>query len=210
MDLDGTLIDSSPGVIHSLQKALSSFGLSESEQHLKTLIGPPIAKILLQLYPQVFVNLDHLKRAVNAQRVYYATTGVHESVVYPHVAEVISALREQGKPLFVATSKSTVASKKLLKFHRLADYFIDVIGSPVTLNGANKSAIIAYLLKKYPNLATGTMCMVGDRHHDINAATGLGIASIGVTYGYGSLSEIDLANPTHTIASFKDLLGFVA
>lgn len=210
LDLDGTLVDSSPGVIHSLQQALSSFGLTETAAHLKTLIGPPIATILLQLYPQVFVNPDHLKRAIHCQRVYYATIGVHESIVYPDVVTVLSALAEAGKPLFVATSKATQAAKHLLKFHHLAPYFIDIIGSPVTLNGANKSAIISHLLKKYPDYALDTMCMVGDRHHDINTATALGIASIGVTYGYGSASEIALANPTHTIANFKDLLELLA
>lgn len=47
--------------------------------------------------------------------------------------------------------------------------------------------------------------MIGDRKHDIIGANTIGIDSIGVTYGYGSLEELSHANPTHIIEQVDQL-----
>ncbi len=51
--------------------------------------------------------------------------------------------------------------------------------------------------------------MIGDRHSDIEAAKYTGIKSIGVTYGFGSIEEIEGANPdyiAHNIAELQEIL----
>ena len=50
--------------------------------------------------------------------------------------------------------------------------------------------------------------MIGDRLHDINGAKTVGIDSIGVSYGYGSVDELHQAGATHVISSPKELLSF--
>jgi phosphoglycolate phosphatase len=47
--------------------------------------------------------------------------------------------------------------------------------------------------------------MIGDRKHDIIGANTIGIDSIGVTYGYGSLEELSHVNPTHIIEQVDQL-----
>ena len=47
--------------------------------------------------------------------------------------------------------------------------------------------------------------MVGDREHDIIGAQGNAIDSIAVTYGYGSLLELQRTNPTYLAHAVEDI-----
>jgi phosphoglycolate phosphatase len=48
--------------------------------------------------------------------------------------------------------------------------------------------------------------MIGDRHHDIDAATEEGVSSIGVMWGYGSHDEFTAAGATHIVHKPDELL----
>ena len=41
-DLDGTLIDSAPGILATFQKTFEAFGLTVGEQRLRPFLGPPL------------------------------------------------------------------------------------------------------------------------------------------------------------------------
>ena len=47
--------------------------------------------------------------------------------------------------------------------------------------------------------------MIGDREYDIIGANNTGIHSIGVTYGYGSIDELNQVKPTHIVNDVEEL-----
>lgn len=64
-------------------------------------------------------------------------------------------------------------------------------------------------MQEYMDYDKERMIMVGDRMYDIVSANNIGINSVGVLYGYGSLEEIKDANPTYTannVEELKDIL----
>lgn len=203
-DLDGTLVDSSPGIVNSLQHALAIFDVSATEATLKALIGPPVPEILRQLAPDIFCEPKHVKRALRAQRDYYARQGVYESVVYPGIELLLQGLKQQGKQLIIATSKPTVFAKKIIAHHGLTSYFHRIVGSYLSLKRSRKIDIIDHILQR-TRFEKTAICMIGDRHHDLDAAQALGIASIGVSYGYGELQEIVACCPTDMAHSVTEL-----
>ena len=49
-DLDGTLTDSGPGIMHAAKTALQSFGIDGlSEQELRYFVGPPLWRVVRQV-----------------------------------------------------------------------------------------------------------------------------------------------------------------
>lgn len=50
--------------------------------------------------------------------------------------------------------------------------------------------------------------MVGDREHDILGARRCGIQCVAVSYGYGSIEELEKAQPLQIVASADELLNF--
>ena len=82
-DLDGTLTDSGPGIMHAAETALGSFGITGlSEQALRQFVGPPLVESFAVYLPQADVQT-----AIDRFRAYYRETGWLENEPYPGVRE---------------------------------------------------------------------------------------------------------------------------
>ena len=70
-DLDGTLTDSGPGIMHAAKTALQSFGIDGlSEQELRYFVGPPLWESFGKYLPE-----EQISAAIDRFREYYRVTG---------------------------------------------------------------------------------------------------------------------------------------
>ena len=113
LDLDGTLIDSQPGILASCKAALRALGHEPAPLFdLAAAIGPPIDDVMrLLLAPY---GDDRVAEAVVAYREHYGERGLFESAAYPGIAEALRSLSEAGAMLYVATSKRTAFARRSL------------------------------------------------------------------------------------------------
>lgn len=209
LDLDGTLVDSSPGIVHSLQHGLEQFKLSASKEELVPLIGPPAAEVFKTLHPDLFSDSEKLATALAAQRAYYAEKGFSDSVLYPGVLDLLSQLKTKKNKLFIATLKPLVFAKKLLCHHQIENYFEDIVGTDFNLVLHEKKQIIDKILLSFSMMNKKEVVMIGDRIYDIEAAKHHNIDSIGVTYGYGCMQEITDAKPTFIANNVNELFDLL-
>ena len=86
----------------------------------------------------------------------------------------------------------------------IADHIL-VAGSGLDAAGLSKTQIIQQALSKLTDVSKEKVVMVGDRGHDVIGARKNGIDSIAVTYGYGTLEELQNANPMHIADSVESL-----
>ncbi|MEO5714499.1 MAG: HAD family hydrolase [Luteolibacter sp.] len=186
-DLDGTLTDSRPGIIASIQHSLAENGLPvPAAENLLWCIGPPILESFQKLVasaPELFES------TVRSYRERYGSIGLFENSVYPGIVETLEELRGLGHVLHVATSKATVYSKPIIDHFGLNKYFASVNGSELDGTRANKAELIAHILEREKIAATDAI-MIGDREHDIIGAKANGVTSIGVLWGYGTGAEL--------------------
>ena len=206
-DLDGTLTDPGTGIINSVLHALRYFGIEGDPEFLRRFIGPPLIDSFMKYY-----GFDEKKAraAVEYYREYYREEGIFENLLYPGIPELLQTLTDQGKQLALATSKPTTFARRILTHFQIDHYFAEelIIGSFLDGRRTAKAEVIAAALALLPPEKEQAV-MVGDRKFDIEGAQANGIASIGVTYGYGELAEIELAGPTHiahTVLDIKTLL----
>lgn len=123
-DLDGTLTDSGPGIMHAAETALGSFGITGlSEQALRQFVGPPLVESFAVYLPQADVQT-----AIDRFRAYYRETGWLENEPYPGVRECLHALKAAGKRMYVATSKLESMARQVLTHFDLMQYFDGVCG----------------------------------------------------------------------------------
>ena len=52
--------------------------------------------------------------------------------------------------------------------------------------------------------------MVGDKDHDVLGARACGIECLAVSYGYGTMEELQAAQPLKIVASAGEILDFFA
>ena len=185
-DLDGTLTDSAPGIIHSVQYALKKYGIEAEENDLRSFIGPPLVHSFQDRF-----GFDHDKalEAVAYYREYFTAGGMFENSVYPGVEEMLQKLKEDGLMLAVATSKPEFFSKQILEHFALTRYFDFIGGAAMDETRTTKVEVLSYALQEL-QVDPAKAVMIGDRENDMEAASLLGTESIGVLYGYGSKEEL--------------------
>jgi phosphoglycolate phosphatase len=202
-DLDGTLTDPKIGITKSVQYALSKFGINECNvNNLDKFIGPPLLESFRKYY---FPKDSKARKAVEYYREYFTESGIYENKVYPGIPNLMKQLQNSEKQLIVATSKPTIFAERILKHFGLSEYFSSVVGSNLDCTRTLKDEIIQHILSESYGIQRQNMVIIGDREQDIIAANNNEIDSIAVTYGYGSIEELQKANPTYFAKSVDDL-----
>ena len=202
-DLDGTLTDSKTGIVKSAQYALESFGIKiENTDDLTSFIGPPIRQSFKEFYGFDDINVE---RAVEKFRERYFSIGVYENEMYEGIDVLLHKLKDNGKTLFVATSKVTTLANIVLSHFKIDNYFTFVSGAEMNGNRSEKAEVIEYALEQN-NITDLISClMIGDRKHDILGAKNVGIKSIGVLYGYGGFDELSNAGADFIVKDVGEL-----
>lgn len=183
-DLDGTLTDSSAGIIGSLHHALERAGIPVPQDDLAWLIGPPIQESLLTL-----VGSDNHASVFAYYRERYDATGWHENEPYPGIESMLEDLAVDRRPLYVATAKPRIFAERILEYFNLRRFFAEVFGSELDGTRTRKDELLHWARKKAG--VAGPAMMVGDRRFDVEGARANGMRSIGVTWGFGSREELE-------------------
>ena len=191
-DLDGTLTDPGMGITNSVAYALGHFGITVTDRsELYSFIGPPLVDSFMEYYG---FTEEKAKEAVALYRVYFSDRGWAENTVYDGIEALLAELRAAGKTLLVATSKPQAFAERILTHFGLDKYFTVICGAPMHApRGYGKADVIREALAAAGVDDLATAVMVGDRHHDIDGAAAVGIASVGVLYGYGDRDEHEAA-----------------
>ena len=187
-DLDGTLTDSGEGIMKCAVYALSHYGIeAPSEAQLRTFVGPP----LTETFARFGVPQEKLAEAVEVYRSRYIPIGRFENYPYPGIRELLERLCYDGHKLYVATSKPEWMSIEILEHFDLAKYFDIICGAATDFSRNSKEAVIAHLLSQCD--AQDNAVMVGDTAYDVIGAKAHNIPCIGVSWGYGSTSDMESA-----------------
>lgn len=193
-DLDGTLVDSAVDIYASFRAAWAEcFGERRlCEERLR--VGPPLGEMIEALDPSL--NATERKDLVRAFREHYDTHGFVHTKPYPNVTLVLSALRDSGAAVFVATNKREEPARRLVS--RCFDgYFSRVLSLHATVDGetfTSKSQMIVWAAN-HSSAEISRAVMVGDSPEDILAARTVGARAIAVTWGYGDTPALRAAAP---------------
>jgi len=207
LDLDGTLIDSQPGILASCQAVLRSLGHEPNEiLDIKRLIGPPLEDVMqFLLQPH---GDDRIADAVLAFRQHYGESGLLGSEPYPGIGNSLREMRQGGLRIYLATSKRAVFARRILEHLELAAYFDGIHGSVPGGELDHKPELLAHILSEH-DISPARGLMVGDRRYDISGAHAVGMRGLGVLWGYGTRDELESAGADHLVESTVDLAGTV-
>jgi phosphoglycolate phosphatase len=190
LDLDGTLIDSRPGIAASCAAALRALGHTPDPSFDVTpLIGPPMPQVigrLLQGYGD-----DRIEAGIAAYRAHYGEIGLHLATIYPGITDALPVLSARAR-CFVVTSKRSIYARRIVESFGLAVWFRGVYGTEPDGSVDDKAHLIAAVLHAEALDAHDTV-MVGDRLHDVHGAHANGLRAIGVLWGYGTRAELEAA-----------------
>jgi phosphoglycolate phosphatase len=206
-DLDGTLIDSRPGIVAGIRQMLRRLGhVPPADPELDWLIGPPIDEgfaTLLASYGD-----DRVALAVATYREHYTTLGLYDARPYDGIPELLDELAAGKRTLLVGTSKLVTFARRVLDHFGLLGHFAGIHGAEPDGRFREKPDLIRHIVATR-HLDPAETMMVGDREHDVEGARDNGLAMVAVTYGYGTPDELRRAGATvlcDGVGSLRDLV----
>lgn len=203
LDLDGTLIDSYPGILESCLSALRALGHEPAETlDIRRVIGPPIEDIMRGLLHPY--GDDRVTEAVAAYRLHYGDSGYRGSVPYPGIGQSLDAMRRAGLAIYLATAKRAVFANRILDHLGFTPYFDGIYGSVPGGALDHKPELLAHILAER-RLSPSHSLMVGDRRYDISGAHAVGMRALGVQWGYGTRDELETAGADGLVDAPVDL-----
>lgn len=203
LDLDGTIIDSSEGITNSIMYALEKYDIKVSDKkELYKFIGPPVIESFQKYYG---FSKEQAKTAVAHYRKHHKEIGIFENTLYPGIVDLIKSLKDDNRTLVIATSKPEVYAEQILERYDIAKFFTYIAGSNLDGTRLTKSEVMKYAVESSNIEDFSKAVMVGDREYDILSSKDMGIASIGVLYGFGSREELEKAGADFIAESVEDV-----
>jgi len=202
LDLDGVLVDPARGIIGCYRHALAAFDVTPAESDdLRWVIGPPIR----QSFGRFLNAPDAVETAVRLYRERYAEWGLQQATAYPGVFDALAAQRARGARLILCTAKFHGFARRVVEAFGYAPLLSGVYGAELDGRFEDKGELIAHLLAA-EGLHPDDVCMIGDRKHDVIAATANGVPAIGVLWGFGDREELESAGAALLAERPADLL----
>ena len=206
-DLDGTITESGPGIMNSVEYALNKMNREVGERDtLKKFIGPPLTESMEKYYG---MSKEEALLGVKYYREYYHDKGIYENRVYDGLEEVLKKINEAGKQAIVATSKPEKYAKIIIDHFHLTQYFACVAGMEMDGGRGTKAQVITYALEKNDITDKSKVLMIGDREHDVIGAHENGLDCLSILYGFGSRKEFEEAGADYIRENVEDILQFV-
>lgn len=192
-DLDGTLTDPYEGITNCIIYAIEKLGFERpSDDWLYKSIGPP----LWDSFPEI-VGEDLTTKAVELYRERFNDVGWLENEPYDGIVEALATVHDSGARLFVATAKPQKAAARIVDHFGMGQFFDEVYGSEPDGRRSRKGDLLAWAIERHEPV--DHRVMIGDRKHDLIGAVANGMRPVGVSYGYGSVDELEKAG-AHSIA----------
>lgn len=203
-DLDGTLIDSSPGIFNSIRYTAKKMGLiPPTEEQMTSFIGPPVVKSFARHYG---LSDEDSACTIGIYREYYSVTGVLECTVYDGMQKTLEMLNAQGIVCVLATCKPHVYADRIVEHLGLKKHLAFVSGPELDGTRGEKREVIAYAMEQLGITDHTEILMVGDRDNDVLGSKYHDIDCAGALWGFGSAEELTEAGAKHLCRHPLDLI----
>lgn len=205
-DLDGTLVDSVPGLWQAVNAILAqqdapACGMDEVRQW----VGNGPAKLVERALRSRDVNLP-LEVGLEAFREHYSRT-LYNAAFYPGVPAGLASLADAGFQLACITNKSSVFTGPFLEHLGLGDRFHAVLCGDEVEHPKPHPQSLAVVCDRF-GIEPSQALMVGDSANDLAPALALGMPSVAVSYGYHQNQSLEDFAPLLVTDRFGEVVRF--
>lgn len=208
-DMDGTLLDTSEGIIKCYNYTARKMGVNElPNDRFRYIIGSPLLYGFQEHYG---LDEDKAKVAVEIYRERYKEKGIYEACIYEGIEELLKWLKDNSFKVGIATLKLDSFAKKMIEHFNLGEYF-QVIQGIDEKDHLTKSQMVNICLKELQVEDKSKAILIGDSLYDAIGAKESGIDFIGVTYGWGfkNLEDVNKHNNILSAESPYQIIDFLS
>ncbi|MCZ8370684.1 MAG: HAD-IA family hydrolase [Porphyrobacter sp.] len=189
-DCDGTLVDGQADVCWAMERAFTRAGLpAPDHQAVRRIVGLSLPAAVRSLAPELGdeqsrVVTEFYRSSFRARR----EEGLLDEPLYDGIADLLRSLHADGWQLAVATGKSDRGLAACLATHGIADLFVSLQTADRHPSKPHPAMLEAALFEAGANREQAVM--IGDTSFDMLMARSIGVAAIGVGWGYHGTQEL--------------------
>ena len=193
-DFDGTIADSGETGIIAVQKAFVDYGLKK-----------PTAESVFPKISNRELNDAEWEEVFAIFRQYYSELELEITQLFPGMKETLMKLVEDGKRLFVVSSKNSVSLNRNLENLGIADLFTDTIGSDQVENYKPAPDGINILANRH-DLDKVKTVMIGDAKYDLQMGKAAEVKTCGCAWDTYDIELLKNEEPDYLLEKVEKLL----
>ena len=207
-DFDGTLGDTRRNIVTTMQMTIAELGLpSRSDAECVSTIGLPLYGCFEVLFPDADKAI--IQQCTDTySRIFQENLRAIKPQTFPKVLETLSALKERGLTLAIASSRSHASLVELTQELGISSIISCLIGADDVEKAKPNPEPVHNVLAALGYKASETL-VVGDMNVDILMGVNAGAKTCGVTYGNGTKKELEEAGANYIINSIDELIEIV-
>ena len=189
-DCDGTLVDGQADVCWAMERAFTRAGLpAPSATAVRRIVGLSLPAAVRSLAPELSDDqnrnvTEYYRSSFRARR----EEGLLDEPLYDGIAAMLRNLHAAGWSLAVATGKSDRGLAACLATHGITDLFVSLQTADRHPSKPHPAMLEAALFEA--GALPGQAVMIGDTSFDMLMARSIGVAAIGVGWGYHGTNEL--------------------
>jgi phosphoglycolate phosphatase len=209
-DCDGTLVDGQADVCWAMERAFTRAGLAAPDNHaVRRIVGLSLPAAVRSLAPAL---TDEQNRAVTE---FYRASfrarreeGLLDEPLYEGIADLLRRLHADGWSLAVATGKSDRGLAACLATHGISDLFVSLQTADRHPSKPHPAMLEAALFEA--GAQREETVMIGDTSFDMIMAKNIGVAAIGVGWGYHGEEELLASGAGRVVDTATELAAALA
>ncbi len=205
-DLDGTLVDTKADLAAATNHVLASFGLPQlASAQVSDYVGHG-ARVLVEraLGP---ANAGLVSRGFALFMEYYGAHLLDQTRPYAGIEPFLATAHARGLSLSVLTNKPEALSRAIVAGLGLASYFTAIVGGDTLPAKKPDPQGIAYL-QRLTGIDLAETLLIGDSRIDVETGRAAGVATCGVTWGFGAKGPATLP-PQFVVDTPEELYSLV-
>ena len=203
-DFDGTIADTSAGIVRTMQATFLECGYQEPHpEAIRATIGLPLSRAiaLLAHLPEG----EALDAATATYRRLFESIGTVGVTLFPGVRETLENLHRAGHTLAIATGRGHVSAENFCRDMGILPLLSDIVADEDVVNKKPHAEPVLVLLNRHEAKREDAL-VVGDTDYDIRMGKAAGVKTCGVTYGNHSRERLSAAGADFIIDDFRELL----
>lgn len=204
-DFDGVIVNSGADIANAVQYAQRVFHATVlPREEIIGYVGDGMEKLIYRSFQGCSEEI--IRQAVPVYKKYYLEHCIDETVLYPHVAEVLEHYRDRR--IALVTNKPEDLTKKIIAELNVAQYFHMVVGPASVTHLKPHPEGIEKVLDAFGEKSENTV-MIGDSYTDIQAGRSAGTYTCAAVYGLGDREQVLAENPDWVVEDLIELLQWV-
>lgn len=203
-DLDGTLINSLPDIVSSMNRVLFNHNLPKhNEETYRFFVGNGIENLVVSSLPEEHRTRESIHLFLNEYRNIYKDHCLDSTYPYPGIDTLLEYLGKRKIPTSVLSNKSDLFTKMMVK-HIFHNHNFTVVQGAVDNMPIKPNPAAALKIAGETGISPEEIIFAGDSAVDIMTADRAGMVSAGVTWGIRPEEELLKAGASFLINHPKE------